>query len=451
MNFNKIIMLINLILMIYSCNAVIVNNYDQSKYTSKDYRDLEQIEKIITKITITDGNDNTIYVNAFVNEFTVYFIKNLIKEGLNIKRITYSYDNYLITMSNFETQISASKNSSIIYSIFNKHRPQNEIENFSTLFLSATTPFNLFKITHNIMLNPMTLSQYLNQERLGSIDLYYPGLNFNGDSIIFNLQSMLISDSHWYIIGKIEGAIDNKFKLIPVTHIDRDIYLYKLESSAMTIKTIFFISLNNVKFGNDDVGAYLIYKTKYNNLRIFAQITAVHTTKDNTQILLLQLLKSQIIPYNKYTYTQYSSSPIEEKDSFKKLVTYENSTHEELSPGQDHSNSEQSRKRQNTVDAYPENSKRPKVGVNLKFTCDSINELGDYKFNDIIIHVTHADKDGYASSLLLIYDIKGYYEYGTIKQNFYGCHIGNDSSNNKPFLIINSKTGDGFYPNDVLR
>ena len=449
MNFNKIIMLINLILMIYSCNAVIVNNYDQSNYTSKYYSDLEQIEKLITKITITDGNDNTIYVNAFVNEFTVYFIKNLIKEGLNIKRITYSYDNYLITMSNFETQISAPKNSSIIYSIFNKHRPQNEIENFSTLFLNPS--FFSFNRKNKIRLDQRTLSLYLNQKRLGSIDLYYSGLNFKGDTNIFDLQSKLISDSHWYIIGKIEGAIDNKFKLIPVMHIDRDIYLYKLETPYMAIKSKFFISLNNVKFGNDDVGAYLIYGTKYNNLRIFAQITAVHTTKDNTQILLLQVLNNRIIPYNKYTYTQYSSSPIEEKDSFKKLVTYENSTHEEFSPGQDHSNSEQSRKRQNTVDVYPENSKRPKVGVNLKFTCDSINELGDYKFNDIIIHVTHADKDGYASSLLLIYDIKGYYEYGTIKQNFYGCHIGNDSSNNKPFLIINSKTGDGFYPNDVLR
>ena len=468
MNFNKIIMFINLILMIYSCNAVIVHNYDQNKYINKSSAiNLEQIEKVITTITITDENDNTIYVNAFVNAFTIYFLRSLIKEKLNIKTITYSYDNNLITMSNIETNLLAVKNNKI-YTISNKHSPQSEIENLSTLFLNDTSQTYIFNNMNNTKFNLQTLSTYLNEKGLESIDLYYPYISFIKDDI-FDLQSMLISMPNWYIMAKINGTIDNKFKIIPVKVIDSHIYLYKLSNSIMTRTSKIFMSLNNDRFTSDDVGAYLIYKTQKKHLKIFAQITGVHTTKDHTQILFLQLFYTGNIYHNMYAYyNQYNSSSMGEGDSFKQPVPYEHLTHEELSlTGQD-SEQPNPRKRLNSVNAYPENSQSHKTGENYEikvskvsktsvdykilseFTCPNINELGNYKFGNIIIHVTQIDEQALGSSFLYIYNIKGNYDYGTtINQNFYSCHIGDDSSNNKAFLIINNITGDRFYPNGM--
>ena len=461
MNFNKIIIPINLILMIYSCNAVIVDNYDQIydqiKYNEKSLESLQKIEKIITTITITDENDNTIHVNAFVNEDSVFFIRNLIKEDLNIKTITYSYNNHFITMSNFEQNKSVRKIIYILYSIFKKDSPQRKIENFSSIFLTGSNTTFIFDQMFTSKFNQHTLSTYLNENRLESIGFYYPEVKIK-ENFIFYLQSLnLISYLNWYIIGKIKGAIDNKFKLIPLKYIDRDISLYRLYCPELTLKNKLFISLNNAKFTSDDVGAYLIYKTKHGDLKIFAQITDVHKTKDNNQILFLQLLTNSYKPYNTYIYKQYSSSPIEEGDLSKQLVPYETVTLEESSlTGQEHSNSEQHNplKRPNTDYASPENSKLPRSGENykilLKFTCKNINELGDYKFNDVIIHVTKIDNQDIASEMLVLYDIKGTYTYGRINREFYSCHNGNESSNNKPYLIINNKNGEGFYPYNVL-
>ena len=468
MNFNKIIMFINLILMIYICNAVIVHNYDQNKYIDKSSnRNLEQIEKVITTITITDTNDNTIYVNAFVNAFTIYFLKNLIKKNLNIKTITYSYDNNLITMSNFETNPEVPKNSKI-YTISNKHSPQSEIESLATLFLGENSQKYIFYSTQGTEFNLQTLPIYLNEKGLESIDFYYPEIKFRQDAT-FDLKYLLISNSNWYIMAKINGTIDNKFKIIPVAVIDSHIYLYKLTNSIIKNKVKIFMSLNNERFTSDDVGAYLIYKIrKQKRLMFFAQITDVHTTKDHTQILFLQLFNTGNVPYDMYTYNQYSSSPMGEGDSFKQPVHYEDFTHEEFSlTGQD-SEQPNPRKRLNSVNTYPENSQSHKTGENyeikvskvsktsvdykilLEFTCPNINELGNYKFGNIIIHVTQIDKQAFGSSFLYVYDIQGNYDYGTtINQNFYSCHIGDDSSNNNAFLIINNITGDRFYPNGM--
>ena len=465
MNFYKIIMFINLILMIYCCNAVIVHNYDQNKYINKSsVINLEQIEKAITTITITDTNDNTIYVNAFVNAFTIYFLKSLIKEKLNIKTITYSYDNNLITMSNFEANPVVTKNNKI-YTISNKHSLQSDLESLYTLFLSENSQKYIFKNMHDTQFNLQTLSIYLNEKGLESIHFYYPDIKFSNDAT-FDLKSSLISNNNWYIMAKINGTIDNKFKIIPVNVIDSHIYLYKLINSIIKYTVKIFMSLNNEKFTSDDVGAYLIYKNlKQQHLIFFAQITYVHTTKDHTQILFLQLFNTEYVPYNIYTYNQYSSSPMGEGDSFKQPVHYEDFTHEEFSlTGQD-SEQPNPRKRLNSVNAYPENSqshktgenyeikvsKVPKISVDYKilseFTCPNINELGNYKFRNIIIHVTQIDEQALGSSFLYIYNIKGNYDYGTtINQNFYSCHIGNDSSNNNAFLIINNISGDGFYP-----
>ena len=456
MNFKKIILLINLILMIYSCNAVIVDNYDQSKYTSILNRDLKQIQKEITTITITEENNDTIHVNAFVNEYSVYYLKNLIKEYLNIKTIKYIYNNHFITMSNFEKNFRNCSNA--IYSIVNKHRPPKKTKISSTVFIRNFQQELILTWIQQKEFNLGIFLKYLNDNNLGDLYIYYPGYTFK-EFDKFYLGSYLISNSDWYIMGKVKGAIDNEFKFIPVKDIDQDTYLYKLSSSFNPNRAKFFISLNNLKFTSDDVGAYILYINDASQVKIFAQITEVHTIKDTTQILLLQLLNNSYLPFNKYTYNQYNQSPIAEGDLSKKPVTYETATLEESSlTRREHSNSEQHnpRKRPNTDYATLENSKRlnasDKYIILTEFTCDNINKLGDYKFNDVIIHVTNVDEQASGSLYLYIYNIKGNYDYGTtINQNFYSCHIGNDFSNNKPFLIINNKTGDGFYPYGVLR
>ena len=459
MNFNNIIIPINLILMIYSCNAVIVDNYDQIydqiKSNQKLLKSLQKIEKVITTITITDENDNIIHVNAFVNEFCVYFVRNLIKENLNIKTITYVYNNHFITMSNFE-EIPVTPKINIIYSIFNKHSQERTINNFSSLFVYPQIHNYTFKKMITKQFNQHTLSIYLNENRLESISFYYPEKPNIVDSIFYLQSYKLTSSSNWYIIGKIKGAIDNKFKLIPLNYMDIDIYLYRLYGELSAGNKL-FISLNNVKFTSDDVGAYLIYKDIEGNLKIFAQITNVHKTKDNTQILFLQLLSNSYVPFNKYMYNQHSSSLIGEGDSSKQSVPYQTVPLEE-SPltGHEHSNSEQHNplKRPNTYYDSPKNSKLPRLGDNYEilseFTCENINKFGYFKYNDVIIHVTKIDEQAIASALLLTYNIQGDYTYGRINQEFYSCHNGNEYSKKKPYLIINKINGSGFYPYNVL-
>ena len=446
---------INLLLIVYNSNGFIVDDYAAARQKVKEFDEHEQIKNLkshLVDIEIIYKTGARELVRGYVNEKSVSILTDFIDNDIlfSILCIKYIYNKKSITMSDLEFQKINGR--ADFFTIASSN--EQDIKIIDNNFFLSNRGISL--ITQNGLSNytKEKLNEYLHHLKLGSVVDFIDVYDYDND-FIFN--SIKLSDK-WYILGKVNGS--NQIELIPPLYISNSFYLNNIGVKRGVNNTYtLFLSLNEKKFNQDDVGSYLIYLTTLDGPKVFAQITKV-VTKGNVQILYIQKLSNKLKINIKYKYSKIESTPIEDGYTSTSLSSPSSKVEEDKQQELTQSESNDSGILQETIDELPAAKKsKPNVEdivIELEnFTCGSIITKGEYilKSRNITINVTEEVIDDYFSNSSSgnLYLIKGYYTYNSVTKYFTACHSSDDAKGHDDYLVTNEEDGGiDFYPNHIV-
>ena len=456
----KIIFICINLLLIYNSNGFSVDDYAAARQNVKELEEYEEFKSLKShladiKITYNTGDIELVY--GYVNENSVTILNNFIHNDIqySIIKISYTYNKKLITMSDLQIQKNSSGRKTYISSIVSSNKSEIKNIDYNILFLSDSTVYNILRSVLKIKNHTIVeLNQLLHTLKLGETNDF---INEGDSDGTFNFCSINLSDK-WYIYGKVNGSSKNE--LISTSYISESFNLRNiLKIKGEQALSIPFLSLNEKKFNQDDVGAYLIYLTALDGPKVFAQITKV-VTKGNVQILYIQKLSNRFKIHIKYKYSKIESTPIEDGYTLTSLSSPSSKVEEDKQQELTQSESNDSGILQETIDELPAAKKsKPNVEdivIELEnFTCGSIITKGEYilKSRNITINVTEEVIDDYFSNSSSgnLYKIKGYYTYNSVTKYFTACHSSDDAKWHDDYLVTNEEDGGiDFYPNHIV-
>ena len=407
MNIKKLLVFINYILLIYSCNGFQVEDYNQAikaLHHSDNLKSLNELTGSLAYLKITYTNDTTQEIIGIINTDLVGFSSKLIKY-IHIKSLQYQHKSNLITLDNIINHINFANPKSTISIVSSNADKLGNIDSvtFKALFADYRT------IISNIAKEPRIM---YTREQLETFFYKYTPNNFLDDFAIqgnyFNFYTNIELDN-WYIVGHVNGSTMNKLEPIPLKYVSDNLSLYYFfyKTQPGYKKNYFLISITTKKFSDRDIGSYLIYCFTENKCKIVGLITKFITSSDSSQLLSINLLNNKIASHVYYYYEKMTSTEI---DSAALSKSIQISSTLPANYVNHHSISEQ--------------SSQP-ITYHDKLNCEDINHLGIYSIINgvklivlaIESNIEHAKSQG-------IYNIQGSFKYDGKITNFLFCHKG---------------------------
>ena len=459
MKIKIIFTLINLLLIIYNSYSFTVDNYVDAKKDAVTYEELYlfiTFQKYLSVIEITYDTGDTEIVNGFVNETSVCLLHEFINIDRKITKIKYIYNNNTIIMKEFESfpTYVRRRTEHIIICLVNKNDEDGTYKkmNYNSIFVSNGFLNDFIKKQHPLSTYTFKqLDTHLQEHNLGKME------DFFNDHIVpiedKNVQfSSIKLPNNWFLMGKVNG-LGSQNEFISTRYVSKSLKLNYIK--LINNKYNIFLSLNEKKFKNDDVGTYVIYYVEPKHFVVFAQITKVVTIKDHYQILYIQRLYSTL---NLNIYDKYSKIDIYSREDGHTLTSVslpsskvDEEMQHKLDPSSSNDSNHLTEYSDDEFDKKPDAKKlKREIKIIEKFTCENINAVGKYKYEDIIITVITAEQFDDIAETLGEYNIKGTYEYQNTTRNFVKCkksYINADiNSELKDFLVEDDQDINFFYP-----
>ena len=428
---------INLLLIIYNSNGFIVDDYAAARQNVKEFDGNENFKNLkshlaVIEITYETGKK---LVNGFVNQNSVSILNDFVPKDirLSILSIRYIYNNNSITLSDFNYEKKTFGNE-VFFSIMSSNK-QDIKKIDSNIFVNRSFLSNISGDMHSYSRDQ--LNDHLKTLKLGSLkDFFDCYIEFNNT---FKFNSIELSDK-WYIFGKVNGS--NQNELIPTSYISNNFSLNtinRVNRVGYYNRGAIFLSLNEERFNNDDVGSYLLYLPKHKGvkqLKIFGQITNVRLTKDNVQILSIYAFKHNVKFDTCYNYHKIESSQIEDGYTLTPVSSPSSKVEEDKQQELTQSESNDSGILQETSDEMPI-TKKLKLDVEdkVQILCENINVLGEHIIKDLIIEVTKVELMPPVAENYGIYHIQGTYAYKNKISNFVQCNKGDINTDFNDYLV----------------
>ena len=447
---NEFKMFFYIVLLIFGkSNAFIVEDYSGAvaSYNSNvDFlRDINNLKNHTTTSEFIFSDNKKKFVNGYANgnSFFIFgkFLSSKLYDYQLLQQINYIYDSKKITMDNIAL-LKQRQNFTIFGITADLDKVETkDLHEFTSLFYNADT------IRHFIF---QTLIANGKKEFISSVfktnnwenllnyfDLYH---EFSDE---IELYSTPIDSNLWFIIGKPNHR--SVEEVIPLNYINDDLSLISYKVNKRT-KYIFLIPINGLKFGESDIGAYLVKCNEKNTsgtrCKFWGQIINVVKISKKKQMVVGGFISTQLLNETSFLFksqirkTSISGDPSKENEAIippkgmevdtslltdssslgidKMKSTISTAVHKDEDTLDDELQSKSKRHKPNSFD---------KKHLSLfGVTCEEINILGKYTLTPVVtINVKKIDH--YALDMIFkVYNIEGVYIINGDKFEFNLCY-----------------------------